>query len=105
MKKDYLLLLIAAILAAGVVTSCKKGQAEPAAQVVENAIDQRKFAKVHQFLSFSLNLPISEVKYEPQAREFSIADGKYKFSFTDVEKRYDLANIYKLNHEKATPLP
>jgi len=80
--------------------SCKKNVVKTNLKE-QTAVSTRnaKVEKMSRFLSITLNVSKESIVYNPELKEFVVLN-KLKFNYSSVETNYDIANEYKLNHEK-----
>lgn len=91
--------MLFAFLVFGAVVSCKKNSEDLIAETnVTRSLDKLKFQKIEKFISVVWNIPINEIKYDEVNRKFLF--NKNEIALEELENAYDLANEYKLNHEK-----
>lgn len=78
--------------------SCSKEKETPAPLPVENKMNVEKAQRIQKFISIAFGIPVSEQKYDEAKEEYTIYTSK--IGRAEMEKLYDGANEYKLNHER-----
>jgi len=81
-------------------SSCKEDPlvevATPVNETKSKTLEDVKISNVKKFLSDVLNVPIQDIEYDKNHDEFKLS-GTLKIAGSEAIRRYDEANVYKLN--------